>query len=236
MDIIRICSYNLHSGRDTAGQPSLARIAASLAAVEPDVCLLQEVDRYLPRSRFQDQAAYLARRLDAEPHFYGRLGIGPAGFGNAVLTRRPAARIRRLALPGGGEPRAALSIALENGLAVWTTHLGLRDEWRAAQMSALAEALGAQGPLVLGGDFNVEGEDTALQQFLAQTKLQAISAASATFPVPNPMHRIDFLLAREVIAVDAATIAAPGSDHCLLWASITLPAPVPLPPPSPDAG
>lgn len=235
MDVIRICSYNLHSGRDAAGQPSLARIAASLAAVEPDVCLLQEVDRYLPRSRFQDQAAFLANRLEAEFHFYGRIGIGRAGFGNAVLTRCPVAQVGRLALPGGGEPRAALSVTLENSLTVCSTHLGLRADWREEQMGALAEALDAQGPVVLGGDFNVGWEDTALQRFLTRTRLEAVSADSATFPVPNPLHRIDFLLARDVTAVDAATTAAPGSDHCLLWAAVALPAPLP-PTPAPDAG
>lgn len=237
---LRICTYNIHGGKDAQGRPSLDLIAATLRETAPDVCLLQEVDRFLPRSGWEDQAARLAAELDAAFHFYGRWGVGKSRFGNALLSCLPVVSIRRVALGdtahplSGGEPRSALGVALSEGTAIWNTHLGLRPEWRTAQLATLTRAVGVAGPVLVGGDFNAGLEEDALRRFLDKTGLQPLGPPEPTFPALAPRHRIDLLLGRGWITQDAGTVAAPGSDHCLVWADLepeTVP-PAPSPPPS----
>lgn len=217
---MRICTYNIHGGTDSQRRPSLPRIAETLAAVRADICLLQEVDRFLPRSRFQDQSAYLAERLGMECRFYGRLRVGRAAFGNAVLLRTAPAETLRVALPGGGEPRGALGVRLHEGITLWNTHLGLRPEWRVAQLATLAEAVGTTERALVGGDFNATLDERHIGDFAARAGLIVVSPDAPTFPADDPRHRIDLLLARGANPMDGGTIADPGSDHCLVWADV----------------
>lgn len=235
---LKIVTYNIHGGTDASRVPSLPLIAETLAEMDADVYLLQEVDRLLPRSQFRDQARLLADHLHASYHFYGRLRFGKAGFGNAILSRANVADWMRLPLPAaGGEPRAALGVRLEgSGIAVWNTHLGLHEDWRRTQLGALAKAIAAEPRLVLGGDFNATLEADEMQEFLAEAGLVPVSPDLPTFPNAAPTHRIDFLLARGFTAADAGTTAAPGSDHCLVWAALAVPPLPEAPPLSPPAG
>ena len=236
--VLTICTYNIHAGRDAENRPSLPQIAAALADADADLCLLQEVDRNLPRSGFTDQAAALGRAVSARAFFYGRLRFGTAAFGNATLSRLAVRTVRKIALPGGGEVRGALGLHLEKeNIWVWNTHLGLREEWRAAQLAALEKALDDQPAALVGGDFNARLDEAAVGAFLSNTGLQILSADAPTFPAAAPAHRIDFVLGRGVFTSNASaeaaarTTAAPGSDHCLVWARVvTEPAPLPAPP------
>lgn len=234
---LTVCTYNIHAGRDARNRPSLPQITATLAEADADLCLLQEVDKNLPRSGFTDQAAVLGRALGARACFYGRLRFGTAAFGNATLSRPPVDAVRKVALPGGGEVRGALGIHLKTqNVWVWNTHLGLREEWRAQQLGALEKALDDQPLVLVGGDFNARLEESSVSAFLRNTGLQVLSANAPTFPAADPAHQIDFLLGRGLFTSNAAgagaearTTAAPGSDHCLVWARVatepTLPAP-----------
>jgi endonuclease/exonuclease/phosphatase family metal-dependent hydrolase len=220
--MLTICTYNIHAGRDANGSPSLPAITGALATLAPDLCLLQEVDRQMPRSGWQDQAALLAQAVGGQAHFYGRLRFGPAAYGNAVLSRLPVRSVRHLSLPGGGEPRGAVGVQIddEHGMWVWNTHLGLQPEWRREQLSRLAETLTDQPSVLVGGDFNARPHDEEVAAFLQETGLAPLSAEAPTFPVPGPTERIDLLLGRGFTAAETTTTAAPGSDHCLVWARV----------------
>lgn len=223
---MRVCTYNIHGGKDEARVPSLPQIAEALRESSADVILLQEVDRFLLRSGTQHQARILAQSLgDFHFRFYGRLRFGPLAFGNAILSRAPVAQTIHVPLrSSGGEPRCALGVRLHNDTTVWNTHLGLRDEWRREQLAALADALNTHtkpnGPVIVGGDFNARLDAPEVQEFLAQTGLFPVSDAALTFPNSAPAHRIDFLLGRNVTAFGAETRQGAGSDHCLLWAEV----------------
>ena len=89
-------TFNIHSGIGRAGF-QLDQIAGEIGAAEPDVVLLQEVDQNRLRSRFVDEAAYLAALLGMEPVFASnvqRNGLRPgdpvSDYGTAVLTRLKA--------------------------------------------------------------------------------------------------------------------------------------------------
>jgi endonuclease/exonuclease/phosphatase family metal-dependent hydrolase len=229
---LRVASYNIHGGTDVDRKPSLKTIIATLKDVDADVILLQELDRLLPRSSFQDQYAVIADSL-GYPHraFYGRLCFGPCAFGNAIVSRLPVKRWQRLPLPSrGGEPRAALGATLNDGTTLWCTHLGLRQDWRESQLAALSQAIndtsGAGSPAILGGDFNALRSDTEMEKMRERTQLDDFGEEAPTVPVVGPYRRIDHLLARGFTRRDAGTLEDRGSDHRLVWAEFEL---IPLP-------
>ena len=240
---MRIASLNIHAGRCGTGRkrPSLGAIVELLRDARPDVCLLQEVDRRMPRSGFADQAARLARAMrrggETEWHFafHACLGFGPLGqYGNAILSREPLARVRRLPLSAtSGEARGAVGVLISGEsasgrtpYALWTAHLGLREEWRETQLATLAGAVNADRDAglaaVVGGDFNAEGDSPEVSRFLERTGLRVVSPDVPTFPASAPAHRIDFLFAAPGLQVaDAGVVANTGAtDHCLLWVDL----------------
>ena len=87
---MRVLSYNIHKGiggRDRRYR--LERVKAVIAAAEPDVLCLQEVDRNVRRSRFDDQPRLLAEWFLGRhlPH------VGPhpaAGFPGTEREGQPA--------------------------------------------------------------------------------------------------------------------------------------------------
>lgn len=227
---LRVASYNIHGGTDVDRKPSLGRIIASLKTINADIVLVQEIDRLLPRSAFQDQFALIADGLNLSYRaFYGRLCFGPCAFGNAIMTRLPVTHWQRIPLPSrGGEPRAALGANLEQGTSIWCTHLGLRKDWRESHLMSLAAAINASthGPAILGGDFNALRSDSEMEAFRTQTGLDDFGEEAPTVPVVGPYRRIDHLLARGFTRVNAGTPEDHGSDHRLIWADF---AELPLP-------
>ena len=144
------------------------------------------------------------------------LGAGPAGFGNALLTRLPVrawrvARLGRgpavLTRRGGGRALDPRSYALSTstmrnmiaaqidpvdgagGLAVASTHLATRTGTAAAQLAAAWAALAAlPGPHVLAGDLNLHAE------LLAPLGIARDLGEGATYPSGAPARRIDHIL------------------------------------------
>ncbi|MBC8139464.1 MAG: endonuclease/exonuclease/phosphatase family protein [Fibrella sp.] len=232
---MRVACLNIHAGRCGTGsnQASLHAVADLLRSVSPDICLLQEVDRRMPRSGFVDQAGRLARamRRDGEEEwyfaFYGRLDFGPLGqYGNAILSREPLGSIRRVPLSAnGGEPRGAIGVTFpgDTPTAIWTAHLGLRDEWRATQLADLADALNSDREegyrVIVGGDFNARADAPEVLRFQERTGLVLASLDAPTFPAIQPTHRIDFLFASPdgLVAGSGVTAESNASDHALIW-------------------
>src|SRR3978361_1142670 len=143
---VRLITFNIHHGVGDDGRHDLARLAQVLAAADPDVICLQEVDRHFgDRSENVDQGLLLARALDMQ------LAWGPAidepqpdgrparEYGNALLSRLPILVSDVHPLPGTGEPRTALRTMLElDGFTLWvtTTHLTVEAPAdRAAQVA-----------------------------------------------------------------------------------------------------
>lgn len=96
---LRVMTYNIRWGLGTDRRYDLERVAAVIAAVEPDLVGLQEIERGSPRSRFRDQPALLGRRLGMHVAFGPSLCLGSWQFGNALLSRLPIRHWRHVGLP-----------------------------------------------------------------------------------------------------------------------------------------
>lgn len=205
---LRIVSYNIRHGVGLDGVLDLERTAAVLAALAPDVVLLQEVDERCRRSGSVDQAAWLGERLGMEHRFAPFMDYDGGRYGLATLARAPIDASRTIPLPPGRqEPRAALEVTLTSAgraVRIVNAHLDWLDDSpeRLAQAEALRDALAPlrSGPLVVGGDLNDTPESAALAALLSAEDgalARALSAGEgegATFPADAPRVTIDHLL------------------------------------------
>lgn len=147
------------------------------------------------------------------------LGAGPAGFGNALLTRLPVrawrvARLGRgpavLTRRGGGRALDPRSYALSTstmrnmiaaqidpvdgaggagGLAVASTHLATRTGTAAAQLAAAWAALAA-----LPGPHSLAGDLNLHAELLAPLGIARDLGEGPTYPSGAPARRIDHIL------------------------------------------
>src|SRR5687768_5277480 len=88
---MRLLTYNIHKGiggRDR--RYSLARVIEVIEEQNPDLICLQEVDRHVRRSRFDDQPRLLSDYFHAAAHLYQlNVHLKTGGYGNLVLSRWP---------------------------------------------------------------------------------------------------------------------------------------------------
>jgi endonuclease/exonuclease/phosphatase family metal-dependent hydrolase len=229
----RILTYNVHRCLGTDGRLSPGRIADVIAAYEPDVVALQELDVGRLRTGGVDQAHAIAQALGMHVHFHASLKVLEEEYGNAILTHRPSQLVRAEALPGWGrkpslEPRGALWASVQIGgteVQVINTHLGLRRHERLAQIDTLLGPhwighRACREPVILVGDLNATPRSRAYLRLAAhlwdaQTRLPR---PKATFPSRLPFLRIDHVfVSRSIRVLRVETVRTPlariASDH-----------------------
>jgi endonuclease/exonuclease/phosphatase family metal-dependent hydrolase len=234
-DVPRILTYNVHRCVGVDGRLSPERVAEVIAATEPDIVALQEVDVNRARTGGVDQAEVIAKELGMQMHFHPALRVLEEQFGDAILTELPSRLIRTGALPTLAgwpmlEERGALWAALDIGgvaLQVVNTHIGLVPRERLIQLDVLLgpDWLGhpsCRDPLILAGDFNAVPRSRAYRRIAARlTDAQlfpGVGAPRPTFSVRMPVLRIDHVFVSrsikvrrcEVIRTPLARVAA---DH-----------------------
>jgi len=165
---LRVVTFNIHHGADAAGVLDLERIGHVLEQLRPDLALLQEVDRFWPRSGGVDQAAVLAGTLGLHAAFAPAMVLPPdppggpdREYGHMILSRWPLEQVHRIPLPCAPdeEPRMLLHAraAVPGGpVTIAGTHLDPASaEVRLAQVRAIiVELPGQGGPVILAGDLN----------------------------------------------------------------------------------
>jgi endonuclease/exonuclease/phosphatase family metal-dependent hydrolase len=231
----RIVTYNVHRCVGTDRRLDVARVAAVLARLEPDIVALQELDVGRRRTNHVDQAHQIAQHLDMACHFHAALQVEEERYGDAILTAYPERLIKTGPLPGYDriqslEPRGALWVeAMVEGrpVQIINTHLGLVPREQQIQAAHLAGEgwLGhpdCAWPAILLGDFNATASSVVYRTLTARLRaarpLARRRQASSTFPSPLPVLRIDHLFVSPGIEVqgvfapfDPLTRAA--SDH-----------------------
>jgi endonuclease/exonuclease/phosphatase family metal-dependent hydrolase len=218
---LRVVSWNVHGcvGADRRFDP--LRTARALAALGPDVALLQEVGDSRGVHPPVDQATTLADELGLTCALGITLAAGPFGYGLATLSRFPVLDSETYDLSvRGREPRACLRVVVGREalrLVTVNVHLGLGASERRRQLRILVDAplVGALGPpprgwlrrvpaavddrrllpLVLGGDFNDFPPGPVSRTFGA--RLIDVGAqpgpffSRRTFPSWRPLLRLD---------------------------------------------
>ena len=221
---LRVLTWNLYHGRadPPAGRPLAAEFAATLAGWSWDVALLQEVPPWWPEplARVCEAQAWRSVLTSRNELLWLRRGIaarrpdllGSWGGGcNAILVRGDAiaadAKLRLRWLPEG---RWTHGVQLARR-GWWVVNLHAEASRRArarADVARTAEAaLGwaGSGPLVLGGDFNVEKPSVAGMELVAG-------------------HHVDHIAVRGLVAAGPEQRLPHGSlsDHVPLAVAVTL--------------
>lgn len=231
----RIVTYNVHRCVGNDRRLDVPRVAEVLAALNPDIVALQELDVGRRRTRQVDQAHEIARRLQMACHFHPAFRVEDELYGDALLTSLPERLVRRGPLPGHDriralEPRGAvwIEVTVDGApLQVINTHLGLVPSEQQRQAAALAgrewlQHPARRDPLILLGDFNATASSVVYRTLTdALEPARALSPErrpSSTFPSQLPVLRIDHVfVSRGVRVRDVFAPSTPqtrlASDH-----------------------
>jgi endonuclease/exonuclease/phosphatase family metal-dependent hydrolase len=237
MQVLRVLTYNVHSCRGTDRRHDPPRIAEVIAACNPDIIALQELDVGRVRTGGIDQANVIADHLRMQAHFHPTLHVEEEKYGDAILTALPSRLVRAAALPSIGEPRGAIWIEIDvagRKLQVINTHFGLRRRERTNQASALLgpDWLGhdrcRSNPALLVGDFNAVPSSPVyglLARQLTTVLPESRRRLKPTFPTRLPLLRLDHVFGNdrvEAMALDVVDtpLARRASDHLPLLATV----------------
>jgi endonuclease/exonuclease/phosphatase family metal-dependent hydrolase len=236
---LRIITYNIH--RCIGGDHKLSpeRISDVIAAHQPDVVALQEVDCGQVRPALYDQAAIIAERLN-----FPEVWIERERCGNTILSRYPMKRVK-----AGGLHRARKWHTLARRGALWVevealgtriqiinTHLGLTPASRLNQARVLTgpewlESPECRHPVVLCGDFNTQPGSTVFKlledTLINVEKLKINGNQEKTWPSSYPLLSYDHIFISNDLAVDAVLVPADklariASDHLPFFIQLSL--------------
>lgn len=212
--MIRVVSYNIHSGRDLFWRKRLEQMAATLQELDADVICLQEVHQ---NSKYGYQARFLADQLGYVLLFAPSIPIADGFYGNAILTHLPCNRSQTVFLPAKKEKRTLLQAALMwqgREVLIWNTHCSLQATSRTSQLQLLAtlasQALESASPLLLLGDFNAP--NITFAPLLYDCALEMGMENQPTLPAFR--RRLDYIFASPHWQVQHVAISSvPWSDH-----------------------
>ena len=177
------CEGTRYSMEESEVTGHLDAIVDFINWADPDILILQEVDRMALRSAYIDQVSYLLDKTSlnygayASQHksdFLPTDGMGYIDFGNAILTKWPISESERIALPLVGEYpgyyqyfylkrhilRAKVDVPGQDNLWVVNTHLEAfsSDGTKKEQIDIVRDTLLAMSDSgekwIAGGDFN----------------------------------------------------------------------------------
>jgi endonuclease/exonuclease/phosphatase family metal-dependent hydrolase len=221
---LRVMTYNIHQGLDATMQLSLEALAQTIAAENPDIVALNEVNRGRSSNGFIDTLLYLSRALNM-PYVFGA-NSSDGQYGNAVLSRYPIEAWSNTHYDVNttevrGLLHARVLTAPNQRLNVFATHLdhiGSANHARTAQTAQALEIMKGQPRSLFLGDLNAVPDTPEMQQIYAAGYIDALEAAGRadayTFWDAAPSRRIDYIFATPDLDLrDAWTVESRSSDH-----------------------
>lgn len=200
-----------------------------------DIVLMQEMDR--------DGCERISSALGLRYVYYpASIAQHERDFGTAVLTRHAITADHKLILPHAeplnGRRRNATAARLlvgERPVTVWSVHasvitLGLGARLDQVQ-TLIDDAAQADGPVIVGGDFNTADPDSARQTvelFGANGLVWASEGSGDTGRGGGLNFLLDFLFARGLTVLETGVLQGDsGSDHQPVWVRLSAPATTP---------
>ena len=227
---MRVLSYNIHKGiggRDRRYR--LDRILDVVAAESPDIVCLQEVDRNVRRSRFDNQPDRFVEHLSLMNRLFQlNVHLQAGGYGNLLLSRWPFRSHHQIQLTRQNrKPRGAQLAVIETptgAVQVVNWHLGLAERERHWQSRRLLEhhlfSEGRQLPQLIVGDFNDWRNTLASGPFAVHGfhHLTAPISRFRSFPAYLPLGSLDKAFWRGTFTnlsahVAKRKLARDASDH-----------------------
>ncbi len=226
---MRLLSWNIHKGiggRDR--RYSLQRIIDCIDHERPDLVCLQEVDRLVSRSDFDDQPRLLGQTLNLHSIFQANVPVANGTYGNLILSRWAVGSSHRISLKRGiRKSRGAQLIHVKTPKGVIhlvNTHLGLDERERHWQVESLLSHHLFQSsvmiPTVIAGDFNDWRNTLSVRSLASHGFRQVTSPPSEfrSFPSWLPVGGLDKIFFRGKVVFNRArvirtSLARIASDH-----------------------
>ncbi len=234
----RVLTYNIHRAIGVDGVFAPERILEVLRHHNPDLALLQEVDRAAPRSNHIDLGSYFSRHLQYHHRAVGMNVVMKKGkYGNATLSRYAIGRQRNINLTIGrrkarGAQHTRVLVETRTNSAVvdvFNVHLSLIAKLRRKQISMLMQCsdiaqLPPDQPCIIAGDMNDWPGSLKRQRFGPEGFLNASSRrpgsrwAIKTYPSYAPSAGLDKVFFRGNLKLlhifrSRLKIARVASDH-----------------------
>lgn len=227
---VRLLSYNIHKG--IGGRDRRYRLERIIQVIEqeaPDIVCLQEVDRNVRRSRFDNQAELLAEWFKPAAHlFQFNVKVRDGGYGNLLLSRWPFRSHHQISLTRHRRKVRGAQLAIVETpsgpmhLTHW--HLGLSERERDWQVRHILEhhlyRESRDLPSLIVGDFNDWRNKLASGPFEVHGFHQITTPPSRfrSFPAWLPVWSLDKAFSRGGIQVTKAHIirgrsTLDASDH-----------------------
>jgi endonuclease/exonuclease/phosphatase family metal-dependent hydrolase len=237
---IRVMTWNIHKGIGGLDRRyDLGRTISVLQHYQPDILMLQEVAREIPRARQHDQAELLAQALGFHGVFAMEHQFRAGAYGNLILARWPIFDPTHLDLTIGSRKKRGLiqgrvrvhTNGRQQTVVVHNMHLGLAGRERGPQLDRFISFrpfrnLHRSTPVIVGGDLNdLWGSLGA--KYLVPSGFARAGALSNTFPSALPLRPLDGLYFRGKLQllhceVAHSRIARLASDHLPIYADFEL--------------
>lgn len=240
--ILKVMTYNIHSCVDVNGKVDIDKIEKVIAALDPDVVSLQEVDANKNRTFCVDQAKCLAEGLGMNYQYFPLINNGSEKYGLAILGKYSLSKVKFDRFPyfrlrQKTEPRGAMWVRIhtpKGDINIINTHLGLHMKERLFQIRTLLgkdwlSGILGKKPLVICGDFNAGAQSPVYREICAhladaQKMGNYKGYPKNTFFSRYPILRLDHIfvskqfatLRRVRVPSDAVTRIA--SDHLPVFA------------------
>jgi endonuclease/exonuclease/phosphatase family metal-dependent hydrolase len=228
---VLLMTFNIRHGVDGDGNESLNSIIEEIKNSDAQIIALQEVDRYMPRSGFKDQAKEIAMALGFDYVYGETINVLGVKYGNAIISAYPILEHENLKLPSNSlEGRGLLKAKVDiNGhiCNILTTHLGLNNDERYKQVQAVNKIIeDIDPPIIMMGDFNGEPHNREMKSISGKVMDTAVTKEkddlyTYAFYCDVPNTRIDRIYASEEIDVKDHYVApSKSSDHLMVYALV----------------
>ena len=238
----RVMSYNIHKcigSIDRKYRPE--RIIDTIKHYDPDIVLLQEVDKGVPRSNHEHQVALLADRLEFKYQlFQANVKLKNGCYGNAILSHYPLSNHSDIDLtvpPKKRRRSLATQIKIKNdghvrSIKFINVHLGLAAYERAIQVKRIVNDTYITNnphdlPVVIGGDFNDLWQNLC-RKVLYANNFTPVLGKTKTFPSILPSRALDRIFYRGELQVinsfaGHTKLSRAASDHLPIIADFLIP-------------
>jgi endonuclease/exonuclease/phosphatase family metal-dependent hydrolase len=233
---VTLMTFNIHSANNAEGSNQLEAIIEEIRETGAQIIGLQEVERMMPRSGYQDQARLIAEELGYHYYYGGNINILGAQYGNVLLSKYPITAAVNHRLPKERlEPRGVIEARIEvEGIpfSVYVTHLGLNPDERRKQIMYINELLTqSEDYMVLLGDFNNHPDSPEMD--IINTRMTDSAAAleqsslyTFSYQSTDPDVRLDRIYVSDNIHLEHHEVRPSAvSDHERVLTQIVLKVP-----------
>ncbi len=221
---VNVMQWNLHIAIDMTYRFNLKTQADVINKCNPDVVVLNEVDKNCPRTGYVDMTEKLATLTGmCFSQFAGARILPPEGlYGNAILSRYRMELVGSWLIPAVPDETRGMTlvkIASPNPFLLAITHLNFRSTpeenlLRVAAVTKIDELIKANNPaklpVVLTGDFNCYPDSDPVKK-LAELGW-TIEKPIPSFPSKKPISMIDHLF-RETADMRVEVVKRTGIDE-----------------------